>query len=343
MIKRILYVAFQYESGQKENGHAINYKAWYEGFVDLGFEVEALFYEDYSREELQLKILENVDQFEPHLVFFILQDKQIDFTTLSSLMSKGVFTVNFFGDDQWRFDQWSSLYAPYFCACITTDKYCLDKYNKVGQINIIRSQWASLDSKVEYRQVNYKYDVSFVGSVSAYRKWFVSELGKRGVKVECFGNGWENGRLTYDEMEQVFRNSKINLNISNSFSYDTRYILSGFKTFLRVFKAYITGRGKNSSQIKARNFEILAQGGFQVTDYVPSLEDYLHIGEEVVCYSGVDEAMLQIKYYMSNSVDREKIKEQGVEKARSYHTFKSRIIEFMPKLNEIKKHYDEND
>ena len=37
-------------------------------------------------------------------------------------------------------------------------------------------------------------------------------------------------------------------------------------------------------QIKGRNFEIPGCGGFLLTDYVPGLERYFQIGEEIVCY-----------------------------------------------------------
>ena len=53
MINKILYIGFQYDHGIKQNGYAINYKAWYEGFVKLGYEMTTLFYEDYSKDDLQ--------------------------------------------------------------------------------------------------------------------------------------------------------------------------------------------------------------------------------------------------------------------------------------------------
>ena len=335
MIKKILYVAFQYEYAKKENGTALNYKAWYENFVKLGYEVETLFYEDYSKEDLQIIIVEKSNEIKPDLVFFILQKDQIEVQTLKILKKQGFFTANFFGDDQWRFDNWSSIYAPYFSSCITTDKFSIDKYKVIGQKNIIRSQWASLDSDVPYENVNYKYDVSFIGGINSYRKWFVKELSKRGIKVHCFGNGWDNGRVTYEQMEEIFLTSKINLNISNSTNYDIRYLLSNMRAFLSTLKATVKG-GKNSSQTKARNFEIPVQGGFQLTDYVPTIEDYFDIGKELICYNNIDEADNLIYYYLKHEKEREDIKIQGIKKARENHTFKHRMINYMKELEIIK-------
>ena len=335
MIKKILYIAFQYEYAKKENGTALNYKAWNENFVKLGYEVETLFYEDYSKENLQIKIIETANEIKPDLIFTILQKEQIEIKTLKTLKQQNFFTVNFFGDDQWRFDNWSSRFAPYFSACITTDKFSIDKYKAIGQKNIIRSQWASLDSDTSYENIDYKYDVSFIGGINPYRKWFVKELSKRGIKVHCFGNGWDNGRVTYEQMEEIFLSTKINLNISNSTNYDIRYLLSNLRAFLSTLKATVKG-GKNSSQTKARNFEIPVQGGFQLTDYVPTIEDYFYIGKELICYNSIDEAENLVNYYLKHDKERENIKIKGVQKAREHHTFKHRVVSYMRELELIK-------
>jgi spore maturation protein CgeB len=331
MINKIPYVAFHYDRGKKANGAAINYKAWYENFVNLGYTVEGLFYEDHSKEDLQIEIIETARRTKPDLVFFILQKEQVEINTLKALKEQGFFTVNFFGDDQWRFENWSSKFAPHFSACITTDKFSVDKYKGIGQENIIRSQWASLESSVLYEGITYKYDVSFIGGVSSYRKWFVKKLENKGLKVHCFGDGWDNGRISYEEMAEIFSTSKINLNISNSLNHDIRYLVSSVGTLL----GYLRGVDKNISQTKARNFEIPVQGGFELSEYVPSLGDYFDLSKEVVCYKDVGEAELLIGYYLKHEEERENIKLLGVERARKEHTFKNRIVDFMIELEKI--------
>jgi len=334
VIKKILYIGFQYDYGKKESGYAMNYKAWYENFIRFGYEVEAIFYEDYSKESLQKEILKRSSSINPDLIFFILQKDQVLIETLRELKRHNFFTANFFGDDQWRFDNFTSKFAVHFSTCITTDKFSVDKYKIIGQENVIRSQWASLNSYKPSDKVKYRYDVSFIGGVSPYRKWFVSALAKKGIKVDCFGSGWNKGRVTYEQMEEIFQSSKINLNISNSINYDVRYLMSSLKILLTTLRS-MGKNGKNRSQIKARNFEIPVQGGFQLTDYVPTIEEYFYIGKEVVCYRDIDEAELLINYYLKHQEEREIIKLSGVEKARKEHTFKNRIIEIMLEIERI--------
>ena len=186
-------------------------------------------------------------------------------------------------------------------------------------------------SHIEYKNIEYRYDVSFIGGANAFRKWFVKELGKRGITVHCFGDRWENGRVSYEQMEEIFATSKINLNISNSTQYDIRYLLANPRNIVNTLKST-----KNKSQTKARIFEIPVQGGFELTEYVPSLEDYFDIGSEIACYRDIDEAELLIKYYLSHNEEREAIKLNGVHKAREKHLFKNRIIEFMREIEKLK-------
>lgn len=332
MINNILYLGFKYDEGQKENGYAINYEAWYKNFINLGYSIDGIFYDEFNHDQLQKEIIKKTSTNKYDLIFFILQSTQISKNTLSILKKKNYFMVNFFGDDQWRFDNFSSKYANYFNICITTDKFSIEKYKEIGQNNIIRSQWASLESNKEYKNITYKYDVSFIGGTNAYRKWFVKELDKRGIKIHCFGSGWENGRVDYDEMEEIFCTSKINLNISNSTQYDIRYLLANPRNIINTLRSL-----KNKSQTKARIFEIPVQGGFELTEYVPSLEDYFDIGKEIACYRDIDEAELLIKYYLIHNEERENIKLLGVDRARKEHTFQNRIIEFMKEIEKIYK------
>ncbi len=329
MIKTILYIGSQYEYSKKENGESLTKKVFCNNFIELGYKITPIWYDD-EYNDLQEKIVQIANKIKPDLIFFILQESQIEIETLKRLNQDNHLLVNWFGDDQWRFENFTSKFAPYFSVCITTDKFSIDKYKTIGQENIIRSQWASLDSRIEYKNIQYKYDVSFIGGANAFRKWFVKELHKRGIIVHCFGSGWKNGRVSYEEMEEIFATSKINLNISNSTQFDIRYLLANPRNIINMLRSV-----KNKSQTKARIFEIPVQGGFELTEYVPSLEDYFDIGKEIACYRDIDEAELLIKYYLLHDEDREVIKLAGVKKAREKHTFKNRITEFMKAIENI--------
>lgn len=336
MIKKIMYIGFQYEYGIQST-EAINNKGFFQNFKKMGFDITPVWYDGRSNEEIQEIVISTANKINPDMIFFILQKDQIQSRTLKQLKENHYFIVNWFGDDHWRFDSFSKFYANYFDACITTHKFSIDKYKLIGQNNIIKSEWASLASEIDYQNIEYKYDVSFVGSANAYRKWFVKKLESKGIKVHCFGDRWDNGKISYEQMEAIFSSSKINLSISNSTQYDVRYLLSKPRNIINTLR-----NPKAGSHVKARNFEIPTHGGFQITEYAPCLEDYFDLGKDVICYKDIDDAEMLIKYYLYHDKEREMIKCSGVQRARKSHTFEHRIKDFMEIINSLwkaKKHH----
>ncbi len=327
---KILYVDLQYDYGKKERGiNQIGEIGFHQVFKKLGHEVECFYYDSYLNQlpELQNKLLAAADAAQPDLIFFCLYTHQFSVETLQKLKSK-YRTMNWFGDDQWRFKSFTSQYAPCFTYSITTDVFSVDKYKKIGVDKVFVSQWAALNLPTQdLNQSNYKYDISFVGGFNPTRHWIIAEFKKAGLDVATFGHGWPQGAISLEKMVEIFQQSKINLNLSNSVSLDIRYLTFRLRNLLTALKSK-----KISSQLKARNFEIPYYGGFQLTDYVPSLEKYLEVGREVACFSNVDEAVLQARYYLKNDELREGIKTAGMAKARAEHTYLHRFKEIFEHL-----------
>ena len=339
---KILLVDIKYDYGISARGmNTIGELGFKKSFLSLGHEVVSFYYDDYLKSNLgglQVDLLAFVDKQEPapDLIFFILYTDQFTTKTLDTLKEKYV-TINWFGDDSWRFNSFTKIYAPHFTHCITTDKFSLPKYQTLS-IKPIVSQWAAIDMRIEHftgnenksdneksdssdpKHPSYKYDVTFIGHINPFRKWFVSRVKKMGFKVEAFGHGWSNGPVSMDDMFDIFRTSKINLNLSNSKSYDYRYLFSGPKNFIHTFYT-----PKVASQIKARNFEIPFYGGFQLGDFAPGIGDFLEIDREIVCYRDLDEACFLIDYYLKNDQQREIIKQRGHLRALKEHSYKNRF------------------
>ena len=310
---KILFVDMLYDYGLKSRGfNVLALDGVKKTFERLGHVVEPFYYDEYFKntKKLQTDLKAKADEYNPDLIYFCLFRKQFEYETLDYLKSKYV-TLNWFGDDQWRFDTFTKLYAPHFTWCVTTDKFALDKYRKIGQHNVIYSQWAAVNEhQIPNLSEDYKYQVSFVGQYHPYRKWFLNKLKKEyGIEVNVFGHRWKNNSpISNKDMNQIFANTKINLNISNSTTLDSSisYLLSSPRAIPQTIIS-----GKTKSQMKARNFEIPYFGGFQLTNYVPTIEDYFIIGKEIVCYTDVAEAALLIKYYLEHDDEREKIKNTG--------------------------------
>ena len=321
---KIVPVFLRYDYGIKSRGDSLEYEGFYAALKQITNDIHPFWFDDYLHQKdiLQKKLITFVNNLKPDIILFILMTDEFSFETLDYLRKKYI-TINWFGDDQWRFDSFTKDYAPHFTYAITTDELAVSKYKTMGYNNVILSQWASFGfNKIEdVSSIKYKYDVSFIGGVSSYRRWVIKELLKNGIKVECFGNGWENGKVTFNEMKNIFKTSKINLNISNSISYNPRYILSVIYNIKSLYELIMSK--KRVEQIKARNFEISAFGG--LTNYVQSIEDYFKIKKELEIYSSIDDLVLKIHYYLQNEDERKMIMLKGYKKAIKEHTYLNRL------------------
>ena len=102
----------------------------------------------------------------------------------------------------------------------------------------------------------------------------------------------------YDGMPYVFKNSKININIT------LRSIRSG---------------------IPLRAFDIMGCGGFLMTNFQADLLDYFIPDEDFVYYDGADDLLTKIEYYLSHESERKEIARNGFEKVRANHTYYHRV------------------
>ena len=338
---KTFFVGFKYDYGLKSRGESLEARAFYPAIVNYSSQCYSLWLEEFGYPNdiigLQEKIIEYADKIEPDLIFFVLMKNEIKNETISYLTSK-YKTLNWFCDDQWRYDSFTKKIAPLFTYSVTVDKYRVPEYLKNGIVPI-QSQWASFEyaSNLNFETIEYLNDVTFVGSKNLTREWIVNELEKKGIHVKCYGSGWASGKITYDEMKLFFLNSKINLNLSNSVPKDTKFILFILKKFLFQFinpfepfsekidflkqiKSLLFSR-KKIEQIKARNFEIPGFGGFQISKFALQLEDYYEIGKEIILFSDIDELAHLINYYLINQKQREYIRTCGYIRAAEHNYF----------------------
>lgn len=112
--------------------------------------------------------------------------------------------------------------------------------------------------------------------------------------------GVENcGNVDYhSQAPHVFANSKINLNIT------LRSILSG---------------------VPLRAFDIMACGGFLLSNYQ---EDYMNIftpDEDFVVYYDYGDLCEKVDFYLKNDAERQRIAERGQQKVAKHHTYLQRV------------------
>ena len=102
----------------------------------------------------------------------------------------------------------------------------------------------------------------------------------------------------YSEMPYVFAVSDINLNIS------VKGIQSG---------------------VPQRAFDILASGGFLLSNYQQELVELFSYGEEMVVYESLEDAVEKCNFYLSNQELRGKIARKGRERVLTEHNMVDKI------------------
>ena len=111
---------------------------------------------------------------------------------------------------------------------------------------------------------------------------------------------WKGSAGYFDEMPKVFKLSKINLNIS------LKCIQSG---------------------IPLRALDILASGGFLLSNYQPELAEYFTDGEDLVLYYSMEDAWQKCEYYLKHEDERKAIAANGREKAKAFFSYEKKLQE----------------
>lgn len=124
-----------------------------------------------------------------------------------------------------------------------------------------------------------------------------------------FLKGTNHGTADYwREAPVIFHNSKINLNLT------LRSIRSG---------------------IPLRVWDIMAAGGFCITNYQPELPLFFENGRDLVWFKTREELFEKIDYYLTHEEERVQIALSGRNKIKKYHTYAHRldsISEIIPGL-----------
>lgn len=354
---RILAPLLRYDYGKPQRGDSLEKTAFVPAMSSCT-EVYPFWLEEHGfpddLEGLQQAIILEAERLNPDLLFFILMRDEIRISTLEAL-GRHWNTANWFCDDQWRFNSFTRFVAPALTYSITVDKFSLPSYLAIGCRKVILSQWAGPYTPLGKTSSGFDYEVSFIGGRNSSREWYVRALQKANIEVACFGAGWPAGRVSFTEMQTIMRRSKICLNLSNSQPRDVsygRYIRrraaaatlginvgpDGYVPSLRRAAVGVSNfyhSTKRVEQIKARNFEIPAWGGFQLSQFALGIEDYFIPGREIALFSTTDELVQLVLYYLVNDEEREAMRIAGNRRAAE-HTYENRMRAIIERIESDK-------
>jgi spore maturation protein CgeB len=342
---RVLYVGLKNDYGDPARGLSYEYVNFLGTLRRMeGIDVAFFPFDEElrlkGRTEMNRALVETVDENSPDICFFVLFTDEIIPATIRRITeTRGVTTVNWFGDDHWRFLPFSRHFAPSLHWVVTTDSAAVPKYHALGCRRVVKSQWGFNHHLLRRAEVLEEFDVTFIGQVHSRRREIVQGLRGAGIDVRCWGRGWEHGRLAQDEMVSMYGRSRINLNFTES------SVVAGWKPLAKVLvnrraddSVQLNGPGlmidharslvtARRAQIKGRNFEIPGAGGFLLTSHADNLEEYFIPGEEVALFSSREDLAAQIRHYLARPDERERIRVAGHARAMREHTYERRFLD----------------
>lgn len=324
---RVLLIYSENEYGDPVRGRSYAYYNFYEVLKNMPVELHTfdLFVEmkAHGRDRMNRCLLELAESWKPDVCLVLPYTDEFMPETIEQL-NRHTITIAYFFDDMWRVN-YSRFWAKYYRYVTTSDINGVAKFRNDGHDNAIYSPFACNETVYRKKNLNPKYDVSFVGGFHPFRKWLLSRIAKAGIGTYVRGYGWPGGPVDQEEMIDIFNQSRINLNISNSVSWDLRYLLSSIRGAAITFRSAIKRDTKVREQVKGRNFEINACGAFQFSYYVEGLEKSYSIGDEIVVYASPEELVEKIQYYLRHDGDARRIAENGFNRTIRDHTMRSRL------------------
>lgn len=152
---------------------------------------------------------------------------------------------------------------------------------------------------------------------SIYRQKMIDVLD--GLNLHLYGDdGWGRiiegnnvkflGSIPHEDLAKLFVSSKINLNFTTT-----------------PIKTTLT----------RRPFDILACGGFVLSDYRQDIERLLEIDKEIVCFRNEQELKEKINYFLGHPQERKEIVQKGQMRVLREHTYAHRMERLINVMREI--------
>lgn len=228
---------------------------------------------------------------------------------LARLRDLGIPVVNIGMDDRHAFTGWKLAdgdrggtqgLIPYISLACTAAPECVQWYAAEGGQAIFWPE-ASDPNLFAVNAVEKAHDVCFVGANYGIRARMVQALEKSGVSVRTYGNGWSNGRISLEEMPELFAASKI------------------------VLGCGTIGYCSDFFALKMRDFDATMSGSMYVTHANPDLGCLFRKDAEIVTFKELSQLVEVVHHYLEAEDEREKIAAAGALRARREHSWDARF------------------
>ena len=195
------------------------------------------------------------------------------------------------------------IYGGYIIPAMVTDQL-------LDELNGIYAKASKGKVTVERREAEFL----LASEVTRRERYLILSLLAKHAQVKLYSSQTDENLKNicamgyvdyYTQMPKVFAQSKINLNIS--------------------LKTIHTG-------IPLRVLDVLACGGFLISNYQEELEEYFRVGEELVIYQDIEELVWLTEYYLTHDTERREIAERGQQRIKKDFRFEDKVQIMLGKI-----------
>ena len=283
------------------------YKTWYPALIRL-FKNVLLFDPrlrkfEYGPKNMKKKFLDLISKNKPDYVFISYGAEETNIQVIEEInkISPNSKIIIFSSDDNACFYE-IFRYVSFFADCVLVGQPdYLPVYKKEGFSNALPFFITDTETFKPLNTLK-KHDLSFIGHPNPPRVELLKFLIQNGIKVNIWGKGWDDykefknfykGPLKTEDFVKGINETKINLGFTKS-SYGPPHF-------------------------KGRILEVGACKSFQLVDYFKGYLKYFKEGEEIIMFKNKEELLKNIKYYLSNEAEREKIADKMYKKVIENH------------------------
>lgn len=293
-------------------------------------------------------------------VFFGYFLKQlVDPQAIRDIRDLGILTLNYWCNGAHQFHLVDEI-SPAFDYCVATERSSLASYQRVGA-KPIYLQMAANPAIYRPYDLPLEFDVTFVGQRYADRPEYVRYLLEAGIDVRVWGPGWTPDRTFGEKSHRTVNwrhlvqhprtGSKRLLAAARSAirkrvamppwaerrlsraagpslpleslarMYSRSRISLGFST---CGDAVYRDRHK-IRQIHLRDFEAPMSGALHLVEFQEELREFYEIDQEIVCYASREELLDKVRFYLAHPAAAQRIRQQGLGRARRDHTWVRRF------------------
>ncbi len=257
-----------------------------------------IFDSSLDRYWINMHIVSITESYDPDVIIFF-KGEFVSSGTLEKLSDSR--KIYLFYPDTYKFKPLLQNRLGYFNAVFTASNN-KDFYNKMGAKNVVTVPWACDPDFHRKLDIGKKYRISFIGTAYPERRRVIRRL----EAMDVFGDYWHGfGKRRHSSVYgegyvRTINESTINLNLQAKISV-------------------------NADAPTMRTFEIAGCGGFQISDYMPSLKRYFPM---MPTFTDVNELKELLKYYLNNGVERDEIALKCMKICRDYfkYTDSAKII-----------------